>query len=219
MAVSEWGRAAAFETDAAIQGIEDGDIHMSRLTGMSPADIEHFRIFTIREALLVVVRCPKRQARYHQGRVPAKPLVVKQKSNEDGLVHMPDGSLRVSDYDLMCVYRLAGPGSYEKIFFSGVDPTNPRSALAAEAKDLIRKLNSSVGLQSKIQHGAQDDFNNPKNPGVKPAGGQGRPDRFAAFNLGTVTYLAEPSAAKAYYAKHGLLWPYDASGKHTGGGV
>lgn len=217
MARSEWGRAAAYESDAAVQGIADSDIHMSRLTGMSPADIEHFRVFTIREALMIIVRCPKRQARYYQGRVPAKPLVVKQKSNEEGLVEMPDGSLRVSDYDLMCVYRLSGPGSYEKVFFSGIDPNNPRSALATEAKELIRKLNSSVGLESKIQHGAQDDFNNPKNPGVKPAGGSGRPDRFAAFNLGEVTYLAEPSAAKAYYVRHGLLWPYDEGGRHTGG--
>ncbi|WP_132251805.1 hypothetical protein [Methylobacterium segetis] len=214
-------KVAEFEGSAALEGVSDSDIHFSRLSGMSPQDIEHLRIFTINEGLLVVIRCPKRPARFHHGKYQPKTMETGityegLKSGEDGLVRRPDGRIQVSDYDLMCVYRIVEPGSYEKVFFSGTDPTNKRSALTPEATSLLRKVNA--GLKSRFQHGAQDDYQSAANPGVKHSVGGSRPDRFAAFDVGTVSFLCDPRAAQEFYAKRGLAWPYGDSGRFEGAG-
>jgi hypothetical protein len=217
MANTPYSRAAEFEERAARAEIGDLDIHLSRLTGMSPADIEHLRAFTATEALLIVIRCPKRPARYFHGKYPAKRYVTKAKSDPStGLVINQHGGYEVSDYDLMCVYRLAHDRSFEKIPFSGTDPARERSPLSPEATIILRKVNAD--LQSPFQHGAQDDFLSARNPGVRLADDAARqpPDRFAAFHLGLVDYLPNPQAARAYYRKHGLAWPYDAGGRHQG---
>jgi hypothetical protein len=73
-----------------------------------------------------------------------------------------------------------------------------------EAQMLAVQLNRR--LVSRIQHGCQDDFNSPKNPGVKPG------DHFAAFRLGQAMHLANASLCAHYYAQFGLPWPYDATG-------
>lgn len=204
------GQAAKFEDDHAIAGIGDIDIHNSRLTGMSPADIEYLRVFTMTEALLVVIRCPKRAARYWHGKVQAKTMATKQKSGDDGMVHLANGRKMVSDYDLMSVFRLVGAGAFEKIFFSGIDPDNKRSRLTPEATAIIRKANA--GLLSRFQHGAQDDYTGADHPNVKLAEPGQLGDRFVAFNAGTIKFLPRTVEAKAYYARFGLAWPYDDKG-------
>jgi len=216
---STWARTAEFESNASLEGISDSDIHFSRLTGTSPNNIEHLRIFTVNEALLIVIRCPKRAARFWHGKYQPKTMATGTsypglKSQDDGLVHFPDGSKQVSDYDLMCVYRLEAPGKCAKIFLSGVDPNNKRSRLGAEAALLLRKVNSD--LKSRFQHGGQDDFRSKDNPGVKYAIEGQRSDRFIAFNYGRINYLATPMIAKDYYAKKGLEWPYTLDDRREG---
>lgn len=213
MAESSYGRAARFEERAAIDDIAMEDIHFSRLSGMGPDDIEFLRIFSVNEALLIVIRCPKRNARYYHGVYPAKTFVTKTKSDDEGLVTSKSGHIQVSDYDLMCVYRLSGPGEYEKIFFSGIDPTNSRSALPREATIILQRVNPF--LKSKFQHGAQDDYIGKGTPGVKIADGKVLPDRFAAFELGRCHYMGNSTEAKKFYLKRGLDWPYDDKGAHT----
>lgn len=221
MATSSWGKAAAFETRAALDGVGDEDIHYSRLTGMSPHDIEAIRRFSIAEGLLIIIRCPKRAARYQHGLFQPKtyatsllkdPATGKGLKSDPatGLVTLPDGRRQVSDYDLMCVYRLAGPNRFQKVFFSAVSKDNPKSRLRTEAAALLR--NANWDLLSPFQHGAQDDLDLSSIPGKKHPGVAG--SSFIAFNAGSLTYLPTPAQAKAFYDKLGLMWPYNASGEH-----
>ncbi|WP_455958450.1 hypothetical protein [Methylorubrum aminovorans] len=219
MVGSSWGRAAEFESKAALEDVSDTDIHFSRLTGMSPSDIEHLRAFTVNEGLLIVIRCPKRQARYHHGKIQPKTMATGMlcpglKSGEDGIVHIPGGGMQVSDYDLMCVYRIVCSGKYEKLFFSGISSEVKRSSLTVEAAYLLRKVNKD--LKSRFQHGAQDDYKGDGNPGVRMSKNGSRPDRFAIFNVGTIDYLPNPESAKKFYAKFGLTWPYNDQGLFSG---
>jgi hypothetical protein len=211
----------AFEQHAAlVEHCSDHAIHLSRRTGMDPADIEAMTDFSRDEVLLVVVRCPKQAARYHHGKYPAKSMATSihgHKSDpKTGLVTLPNGRIEVSDYDLMCVYRYEGAASYEKIFFSGVDPHRKQSPFKPEARDLLLKLQRH--LKSKIQHGAQDDFVCSEHPGVSMGGagaGGKAPDRFAVFNCGKAEFCPTPADVKArVYDRFGLAWPYDARGVH-----
>lgn len=215
--VTNWGTAAVFENDVARdEEVSDCDIHFSRLTGIAPADIDRLNDFTRDEGLLLIIRCPKRPARYAHGKVQPKGISVKAKSDPaTGIATDTRGRRYVSDYDLMCMYRWYGPGEgYGKINISGIEPSNPRSRLSPEATRLIRKAN--MVLKSRFQHGGQDDYDSDSNPGIGMGGGMASPDRFAAFALGEVKYFANPVLIKAFYEKNGLDWPYDATGKHRG---
>ena len=72
-------------------------------------------------------------------------------------------------------------------------------------------------LKSRFQHGGQDDYDSPDNPGVGIGDGRTAPDRFAAFERGEARYFANPALVKAFYEKRGLDWPYDGSGVHRAG--
>jgi hypothetical protein len=209
----------AFEDKAAMDGCSQHAIHLSRQTGMAPADIEGLCDFTREEVLLVVVRCPKPGSRYYQGKFQPKTLATSMKGIKSdartGLIQLPDGRTEVSDYDLMCVYRYGGACGYSKVFFSGVDVSKKRSPFTPEARDLM--LRAQRHVQSKFQHGAQDDFNNPDNPNVNPGaaqGGRGMPDRFAVFNCGKAEFCPTPAEVKRrVYDRFKLDWPYDEGGK------
>jgi hypothetical protein len=207
--------AARFEDQVARdEGVSDHDIHYSRLSGMAPADIDVLCDFSREEALLIIVRCPRRPARYFHGRYAPKPMSVKIKSDPTtALVALPGGTMLVSDYDLMCVYRFLGdPDGYEKIMFSAANPNRPE-ILPPEASALLNKVNWR--LNSPFQHGAQDDFESRQHPNVRMATeGRSPPDRFMAFNLGLVEYFGNPALVQKYYAKHGLDWPYGTTGRH-----
>lgn len=217
MATTGWGRAAEFESNVARdEEVSDSDIHFSRLTGIAPADIDRLKDFSYAEGLLVVIRCPKRPARYHHGKVQPKGITIKAKSDDDTGLASVNGRAYVSDYDLMCIYRSFGPDGYEKIDISGVDPTRPRSRLSPEATALLRKANAV--LKSRFQHGGQDDYASPKNPGVSVGTPEKRPDRFAAFEMGEIKYFPNPALMKRFYEKHALDWPYGPDGIHRAAG-
>jgi hypothetical protein len=186
------------------EGVPEGDIEFSRLSGMDARDVRAFREVTRRD-LLIVVRCPKVTARPHHGVFPPKTKVTEQKTGTSGLV-VTKTKVLVSDYDLMSVWR-GGMKGFEKIFISA-EGGAPRGTWTPQARELIRELN--MFLVSPIQHGCQDDYDSPKNPGVKAG------DHFAGFHEGSAEHLADMFECARYYAKFGLAWPYDRTGKYAG---
>jgi hypothetical protein len=201
----EWRRA----------GVGESDIEFSRLSGMDARDVTTLRHVS-RGGFLIVIRCPKHNARVWHGLLPAKPWAVKDKTGSSGVVVVepdkdrPDlkkpflGDAFVSDYDVMSIWK-PGEKRLQKLFAS---EANGRSSgpLSQEASEFVRQLNKR--LVTRIQHGAQDDYNSPHNPGVNST------SNFAAFRLGIAEHLANPTECKAFYQRLGLAWPYDEAGKH-----
>lgn len=185
-------------------GVPELDIAFSRLSGIDARDVGVFRDVT-RRGFLIVVRCPKATSRAWHGKVAPKPMSIKVKTGSSGVIVARD-RWYVSDYDLMSAWR-SGSHGFEKIFMSAEGGAT-QGRWSGEAQALAIDLNRR--LASRIQHGCQDDFHSPSNPGVKAD------DRFAAFRQGSADYLADPPACAHYYARLGLHWPYDRAGKFAG---
>ncbi len=196
----EYGR----EDEWRRQGLPEQDILFSRVSGIDGRDVRVFRDVT-RRGFLIVVRCPKVTARAWHGKVAPKPMAVKAKTGTSGVVVARD-RMYVSDYDLMSAWRGSG-GGFEKIFMSA-EGGAAHGPWSPEAQALALELNKT--LTSRIQHGCQDDYLSPLNPGVKLS------DHFAAFRLGVAEHLADSTACARYYATNRLSWPYDAAGKFVG---
>ncbi len=195
---------------AAGAGADGLDVRLMHESGMDARDIMHLRRFTAAEKLLIVMRCPKRNAAAFHGDLPAKTWATKAKTNATGTVAGAHGNLMVSDYDMMSVWRHDGE-RYRKIYISALEHGASSGAWSPEATHLVREMNKF--LITRIQHGCQDDFlNTAKNPGVKMA------DHFLAIDVGHGVYLPNPNYCENFYRVHGLLWPYDTSGRHTGVG-
>jgi len=187
------------------EGVPEGDIEFSRVSGMDARDVLAFREFTT-HGLLIVVRCPKVTARAHHGVFRPKRWATKEKTGSSGLA-VTNTRIFVSDYDLMSIWQ-SGLKGFEKIFISA-EGGAPHGRWTPQARRLIRELNKH--LVSRIQHGCQDDFDSPKNPGVKAG------DHFAAFQAGSAEHLVDMFECERYYTKFGLRWPYDRTGKYVGG--
>lgn len=162
---------------------------------------------------VIIIRCPKQAAFAYQGLLPGKPGAwADVKSGADGIAHR-GGMRAVSDYDMMSFWELAG-GRLNKIVIGPIGADGLASgakvgAFSAKARDIVREMNRQ--LRSRIQHGCQDDFASPKNPGVKD------PDRFIAFKLGQPIYMQSRLECRNFYLMHGLPWLY--SDARNGGGV
>jgi hypothetical protein len=206
--IADLARAKAAEARAA--GADGLDLRLSELSGMDARDIMFLRRFTREKGLLIVIRCPKPSARAFHGTLPAKTFATKAKTNETGTVYGHGGTLMVSDYDLMSVWRATGTG-FQKIFISALPPGAARGPFSAEATALVREMNRH--LVTKLQHGCQDDFLSPQNPGVKMA------DHFLAIRQGDGIYLPDPIYCENFYRAHALFWPYGPGGKHVGRGA
>jgi len=204
---AEWRRA----------GVPEADIEFSRKTGMDASDVHALRKFST-SGILVVVRCPKVTARAHHGVFPPKPMAVKDKpeakgkqgrTGSSGLVVTQDHSIYVSDYDLMCIWRLEASGPV-KVFASAAHG-KARGRWPREAQATVKAINGR--LESKFQHGCQDDFDNPDNRGLK------RDDQFAAFYDGVSEFLPSQAEYRHFYEKqHGLKpWPYSEDGSYRVG--
>ena len=193
------------------QGASTTDLQASRATGFDACDVLQLRLLTHEMPFLLVFRCPKPAARGLHGLAPAKTMRHKEKTGESGALIDERGRLYVSDYDLMCVYRLdtAGWTKPVKLMASGVDPANPRSPLSREASDLFRRINRRI--VTKLQHGAQDDWASAENPGVDLNGA-----RFAAVQLGQFLPLGDGHQTRVFYATNGLDWPYAGDGRYRG---
>ncbi len=208
------------------QGVPEQDIKFSRLSGMDAGDIRGFREFTARHpGYLIMVRCPKLTARPHYGTFQPKPGYAAKdrfgnpaKSGTSGLlvyhgeVELPDGTkidrekLFVSDYDLMSVWERNVTG-FEKVVVSAKDGRK-KGPLSPDATLIIRALNGCMESRCRIQHGCQDDWNSPENPGVKPG------DHFAAFNVGAARHFDSPSGLGYYYYDLHLPFPYRGNGQY-----
>jgi hypothetical protein len=191
----EWRRA----------GVLESDIAFSRLSAIDARDVRTFREFSLRNLLLFVVRCPKLTARPWHGLLDPKPMTTKQKTGSSGVAVTPEGKMFVSDYDLMSLWQ-RGEGGFQKVIVTSTTPSL-RGPLPKEARAIISELNKH--LVSRIQHGCQDDCPAAYNPGVKPT------DHFAAFTCGVSEHLSNFKECAFFYAKYGLTWPYDATGKYT----
>ncbi len=187
------------------EGVPEGDIEFSGVSGMDASDVLAFREFT-RKGLLIVVRCPKVTARAHHGVFRPKRWATKEKTGSSGLA-VTKTKIFVSDYDLMSVWQ-SGLKGFEKVFISA-EGGAPHGRWTPQARRLIRELNKH--LVSRIQHGCQDDYDSPKNPGVKAG------NHFAAFQEGAAEHLPDMFECERYYTKLGLAWPYDRTGKYLGG--
>jgi hypothetical protein len=192
----EWRRA----------GVLENDIAFSRLSAIDARDVRTFREFSLRKLLLIVVRCPKLTARPWHGLLAPKPMTTKQKTGSSGVAVTPEGEMFVSDYDLMSLWR-RGDNGFQKVVVTSTT-SSLRGPFPKEAKAIISEINKQ--LVSRIQHGCQDDCPAPHNPGVKLA------DHFAAFTCGVSQHLANPNECALFYARYGLTWPYDTTGKFVG---
>lgn len=201
------------ETEALRAGVLQKDIDFSRCCGIDAMDVRTFREFS-GKGFLIVVRCPKVTARAWHGLIPPKPISLKDKSGESGVVaertrKLPSGEkimekipMRVSDYDLMSIWRQGG-APWRKVFVSAANGAD-RGPYSPEATAIIKELNRS--LVSRIQHGCQDDYCSSKNPGVKMA------DHFATFCNGVGKHHANPAACKSFYERNWLVWLYGPTG-------
>lgn len=189
-------------------GVAEEDVRFSRFCGMDARDVAVFRRCSSRR-YLIVVRCPKLTARPWHGVLPPKPLATKDKTGSSGVVVTAAKRIFVSDYDLMSVWKGA-PGEYRKIFISASGGA-ARGHWSMEAQALVLEMNAS--LVSRIQHGCQDDYHSPKNPGVAAK------DHFAAFHDGISTYLPTAAECARFYERMGLAWPYSPAGKYVGEGA
>lgn len=210
---------AAFQRLSRASGeVGPEDARFAGQSDIGPEDVACFRQATRRLGLLIVMRCPKRGAVAFQGVVPPKRWADGHdsaghtvKSGESGLgVHPERGNIFVSDYDMMSLWARKPQGGYRKLFASALISGAERGKWDKDAMEAVRLLNA--GLQSKLQHGAQDDFTPPhghRHPGVKVD------TRFAAFREGEASYLPDMAACKAYYGQWGLYWPYNNEGCFT----
>ena len=196
--------AAQREEAASRAGATPADIELSRKCGIDPQDVCTFRRVSAGEMLVIVVRCPKLAALAWHGTFPAKTASTSAKTSESGTVLGSSGRIMVSDYDLMSLWKRES-GVPRKIVASAEGGAK-RGRYPEEATQLLVRLNGQ--LVTKIQHGCQDDFASPSNPGVKPA------DHFAAFDTGNVSYLRNPVDCADFYKRNDLVWPYDAAGKY-----
>jgi hypothetical protein len=193
------------EERAKRQGVTAETIGFARGAGMDPRDVAWLEAFTLRESYLLIFRCPKLEARAWYTVLKPKIAAVKAKTGSSGAVVDEKGRLFVSDYDMMSAYRLDDSSRPTKLRVTGTDPAKDRSPFSPTAADLVRRLNK--GLIARIQHGAQDDWNSPKNRGVDL-----KEDRFAVFERGLAQLLRDGHEARAFYANRGLTWPYDDRG-------
>jgi len=201
-------RVAKKIAEAKAGGADGLDTYLAQEAGFNGLDVMNLRKFTREEGLLLVVRCPKRNAAAFIGDIRAKTWATKEKTNASGTVFDKQGNPTVSDYDMMSLWRQTGAG-YQKIFVSALDPPGAdRGPWHVEAVRIVRAMNAF--LKNKLQHGCQDDWvNEKKNPGVNLA------DRFLAFQEGNATYLRTRVYCEAYYYSFGLTWPYTRDGKYV----
>jgi hypothetical protein len=189
-------------------GADGLDIRMAMETGMDARDIMNLRRFTREKGLLLIVRCPKTNAAAFHGDMRAKAWATKEHTNATGTVYSENGRLMVSDYDMMSLWRFTGTG-YQKIYVSALKRGAAQGVWSKEASRLVRTMN--LFLITRIQHGCQDDFENPAdNRGVEMT------DCFLAIRMGDAVFLPSPVFCENFYAAHALHWPYGAQGKFIG---
>jgi len=186
------------------EGVAERLIVLSRRSGMDAADMAVFESLSS-QGWLIVVRCPKPEARAWHGVFGAKTGATEANTGTSGLVVTPR-RIMVSDYDLMSVWRRS-PAGWDKLFIAPQGGAK-RGPLTPQAGSFMQNANRR--LRSPLQHGCQDDWLSPRNRGVKAG------DVFAVFQDGRARLLHEPAACALFYRVHRLAWPYDGAGRFVG---
>lgn len=205
---------ALAESEWRALGIADIHIRESRRYGMDAQDIATLTDVTRAPPVLIVIRCPKVQARsLHRVVRRPKSLTVKVKSDAVGVVRTAQREY-ISDYDLMSVWRIDATGRLLKLRIAPKDKPVPlskdepwRGAFSVEAVEFMRSINNR--LVSKFQHGCQDDMPSVFNPGVS------KTDHFAYFMKGACDHLPDWKACRDFYARQHIPWPYGIDGRYT----
>jgi hypothetical protein len=182
-------------------GVPDALIRLSRQSGMDAADMQVFEAMS-RRGWLIIVRCPKPEARAWHGVFGPKTGAMSVKSGSSGLV-VTARRIMVSDYDLMSVWQRVEV-QWQKLFIAPEGGAK-QGPLTPQAHAFMLEANRQ--LRSPLQHGCQDDFLSPLNRGVKAG------DTFIAFLSGQSELLRDPAACTAFYRTHQLAWPYDGAGR------
>lgn len=203
------------------EGASQDDIDFSWQSGMDARDIAAIRKFCQEERLLIIFRCPKPPSLVFHGMFPAKNAHTDEKTSEEsGLVTGPSGNIMVSDYDMMCVARHddTRPRTFVRIRMSAEGQGVKYGRWDPQSAALLRRLNKN--LYSRIQHGAQDDYEGHPHPDFTEKSGV--PPRAAAFRfvMGGVKaearVLPNRALTKRFYTECGLDWRYDDAGKYLG---
>jgi hypothetical protein len=189
------------ETQWRREGVAERLIVMSRESGMDAADMAVFESLS-GPGWLIVVRCPKPEARAWHGVFSPKTAATEANTGSSGLV-VTARRIMVSDYDLMSVWRRS-PEGWQKLFIAPEGGAK-RGPLTPQARRFM--LSANRRLRSRLQHGCQDDWLSPRNRGVKAG------DLFAVFMDGRAQLLREPAACALFYRVQRLAWPYDGAGR------
>lgn len=192
------------ETQWRREGVAERLIVLSRRSGMDAADMAVFESLSSR-GWLIVVRCPKPEARAWHGVFGPKTGATEAKTGSSGLVVTPQ-RIMVSDYDLMSVWRRCAQG-WDRLVMAPEHGAK-RGPLSPQARAFM--VDANKRLRSPLQHGCQDDWSSPLNRGVKAG------DVFAVFLDGRTRLLQEPFACALFYRVHRLAWPYDGAGRFVG---
>lgn len=185
--------------------VPERDIQFALQTGISPLDVQLLRTSFPRH--LIIVRCPKRAGLVLQGVLDPKPQGLAGKTSQDSAtMQLADGSLVVSDIDLLSIWRGAG-ARWEKVFTPG-PPKGGGWWGSSEAQRLMDHL--LPRMQAPFDHGCNDDYHSAGNQGLSPTG------TYAAFFHEQARLLPSLAAVRAFYEQQGLQAPYDAAGKYTG---
>jgi hypothetical protein len=193
--------------------IPDADIRFALQTGIAPGDVHLLRTFSSRRYLLLV-RCPRRAGLALQGVLDPKPAGLKGTSSEaSGTLPDATGRLVVSDIDPMSLWKGTAAG-WERIPCPG--PSGASASWGSEEANRIM-MELLPKMTAPFQHGCQDDWDSPDNPGVKRAAKGGEP-QFAAFFNGTAKHLPSSGDFFAFHDQQGLAPRYDAkTGDYTRG--
>lgn len=201
-------------------GVSPGDTAFAAQTDIGPWDVAALRRGTAEFKLLLIMRCPKARSVGFQGKLGPKRMEhayqkgssAAVKTGEAGIgVHPDTGEMFVSDYDLMGLWEARGGDVYTRIN-TGMEPVGKNPVV--DALNDIFFNDRPDELRAPFQHGGQDD--------LVPPPGKSHPnlkidERCAAFREGETTYLPGIDIIRAYYYKWDLNFPYDHSGRFTGG--
>jgi hypothetical protein len=179
---------------------------MAAITGFDAEDIEAIRLLCLEHQLMMIIRCPKRAARYNIGILPPKPWAAKKKSDPDTGIGTTTHTW-VSDYDLMSVWDAAGDGDYVKI--RGYKDKAGNWDLRFSATLRLFNRPPPKGVKHRFQHGANDDYVDHKTGKLGNPSRNFMDGRFVVFTqTAHVRYIKSIKDLERFYRVHKLHWPY-----------
>lgn len=120
-------------------------IRLSRQSGMGAADMQVFEAMS-RRGWLIIIRCPKPEARAWHGTFGPKTGATSAKSGTSGLV-VTASRIMVSDYDLMSVWQRVGV-QWQKLFIAP-EGRAKRGPLTPQARAFMLEANARLAVRRR----------------------------------------------------------------------